>query len=262
MSVCDRSPVSTSSASSSSSLRSRASSISRSSISGGSSIEKTRKSPWSSISTVACRDEPGIFLYAARSASSSADTRVPLSMPFSRSMSRTASTISWLISLPFVDQVGPDDCVVRDVDGLVSGVDRDGAFTRDADFPVDAVARVGSERHASADDVPKVSLRSQRLLEARRRDVYRILAQVLAEHVRHPLAERVVDSLGVVDVDRESIRAIQLHGKHLRARHCPLYLRCDLPRQLSLFLMCCCHRHKKWARRPISQTARNVVFQG
>src|SRR5437660_12687901 len=102
-------------------------------------------------------------------------------MPFSRSMSRTASTISWLIFLPFVDQVGPDDCVVRDVDGLVSGVDRDGAFTRDADFPVDAVARDGSERHGSADDVQQVLLRSQRSLEARRIVVYRLPARELAE---------------------------------------------------------------------------------
>jgi len=58
----ERSPVSTSSASSSSSLRSRASSIRRSSMSGGSSTAKTRKSPSSSISTVAWRAAPGIFL--------------------------------------------------------------------------------------------------------------------------------------------------------------------------------------------------------
>ena len=46
MSVCWRSPVSSSSRSSSSSLRSRASSSSRVSMSAGSSIEKTRKSPF------------------------------------------------------------------------------------------------------------------------------------------------------------------------------------------------------------------------
>jgi hypothetical protein len=46
---------------------------------------------------VACREAPGVFLYAASSASSRAATSVPLSIPFSRSISRTASTISWLI---------------------------------------------------------------------------------------------------------------------------------------------------------------------
>src|SRR5436190_13128816 len=97
-------------------------------MSGGSSTEKTRKSPWSSISTVAWRAEPGIFLYAASSASSSAATSAPLSIPFSRSMSRTASTISWLISLPLVDQIAPDDRVVRDVHVAAVDADRDVAF--------------------------------------------------------------------------------------------------------------------------------------
>ena len=91
------SPVSSSVASSSEIARSRASSIRRSSMSGGSSIDQTRKSPlpWSS-STVACRDAPGVFLYAASRASSSARTRVSSSIPFSRSICLTASRISRL----------------------------------------------------------------------------------------------------------------------------------------------------------------------
>src|SRR3954470_6132024 len=84
-------------------------------MSSGSSIEKTRKSPRSSISTVACRDAPGVFLYAASSASSSAMTSAPSSIPLSRSISRTASMISWLMGLPLVDQVAPHDQLVRDV---------------------------------------------------------------------------------------------------------------------------------------------------
>ncbi len=91
------SPVSSSMRSRSSIARSRASSSRRTSRSGGSSIANTRKSPLSSRITVACRAAPGVFLYAASSASSSAATSVPLSIPFSRSISRTASTISWLI---------------------------------------------------------------------------------------------------------------------------------------------------------------------
>src|SRR5262249_59529868 len=75
----------------------------------------TRTAPLSSSWTMAWRDAPGVFVYAASSASSSAVTRVPLSIPFSRSMSRTASRISWLMSQPFVNQIRPHDLVVRDV---------------------------------------------------------------------------------------------------------------------------------------------------
>ncbi len=49
-------------------------------------------------STSACRTAPGVFLYAARSASSSAATSVPVSMPFSRSIVRMPSMISWLMA--------------------------------------------------------------------------------------------------------------------------------------------------------------------
>ena len=63
----------------------------------GISIANTRNSPSSSSSTSAWRVAPGVFLYAASSASSSAGTSVPSSMPFSRSISRMASMISWLM---------------------------------------------------------------------------------------------------------------------------------------------------------------------
>ena len=86
-----------------------------------------RKSPSSSSSTVAWRDEPGVFLYAARSASSSAWISVSPSMPFSRSIVRTASMISLVIvCLPFVDQVAPHDRLVGDVYGFVLRADRHG----------------------------------------------------------------------------------------------------------------------------------------
>ena len=82
------SPVSgstTCSTSSPSSSRSAsASASSRSSSSGGSSSSKTLKSPVSwSTSTRAYFAEPGLFLYAERSASSSASISVSAAIPFS-----------------------------------------------------------------------------------------------------------------------------------------------------------------------------------
>ena len=105
-SVCWRSPVSSSIRSSSSIVASRASSIRRSSRSAGISIENTRNSPSSSRITSAWREAPGVFLYAARSASSSAATSVPVSMPFSRSIVRMPSMISWLMSSPIPRRSG------------------------------------------------------------------------------------------------------------------------------------------------------------
>src|SRR5437764_161736 len=218
MSVCWRSPVSTSSASSSSSLRSRASSSSRSSMSAGSSIEKTRKSPASSSSTAAWRDAPGIFLYAARSASSSAATSVPCSMPLSRSISRTASMISWLMALPFVDQVAPDDRVVRDVELAAVHADLHGGLAGRDDLAAEtAIGRAQCD--ASAEGVPEVRRGPNRPFEPGRRHVDRVFAQVVAQDVRHALAELVVDPLRVVDEDREALVPGELDGQHLGSGH-------------------------------------------
>src|SRR5438046_6977832 len=49
-------------------------------------------------------------------------------MPLSRSISRTASMISWLISHPLVDQVAPHDRLVRNVH--VGAVDADAQLVR------------------------------------------------------------------------------------------------------------------------------------
>ena len=101
-------------------------------------------------------------------------------------------------------------------------------------------------------------------LETRRRDVDRVLAEVVAQDVRDAFAQRMVDALHVIHVHREPLRARELDCEHLRARKRVLDLRCNLPRQLPLLVMCRCHWpcscHKKWARRPTSRTARNVVF--
>src|ERR1051326_347026 len=66
----------------------------------------------------------------------------------------------------------------------------------------------------------------------------------------------MVDTLHVVDVDREPLGSGELHGKDLDTRDGALDLRGDLPRQLPFLVVIRCHPcscHKKWARRPISQ---------
>src|SRR5437763_13233806 len=212
--VCCRTPVSTSRASSSSSFRSRASSIRRSSTSAGSSIEKTRKSPWSSSSTVAWREAPAIFLYAARRASSSAATSVPCSIPLSRSISRTASMISWLMALPFVDQVAPDDRLVRDVQRVSVHSDLHGTLARLEHLA--AHAPLGRpQRNTAPNGVAEMRRGADGPLDPRRGHVDRVLPQVVPEGVRHPLPELVVDALRVVDEHGEALTATQLDAHRL-----------------------------------------------
>src|SRR5438874_5792532 len=231
MSVCWRSPVSSSSRSSSSSFRSRASSSSRVSMSTGSSIENTRKSPSASISTVACRDAPGVFLYAASNASSSADTSAPSSMPLSRSISRTASMISWLMSHLSVDQVRPHDLVVRNL-GLV---DFHAALVCEDDLAA-KLALARTELHAASHDAGEVLRLAQRALDAGGRDVDRVFAQVVAQQVGDARAQPVVDALGMVDEDGEAVRALQLDREHLDAVEAFFDARADLALQLPLLL--------------------------
>ena len=96
-------------------------------------------------------------------------------------------------------------------------------------------------------------------LDTRRGDVDRVPVEVAAEDVRHPLAKRVVNAAGMVDVDAEARRRHQLERDHLDARQVVLDPRRDLPLQLPLSLVCRGHQslalHKKWARRPTFQTA-------
>src|SRR5690349_177716 len=212
ISVCWRSPVSSSSRSSSSSLRSRASSRRRVSMSPGSSIEYTRKSPPLSISTCACREAPGVFLYAARSASSRAETSAPSSMPLSRSISRTASMISWLISHPLVDQVRPHDVLVRDL-GLV---DAHAARIRGHELAADA-AVTRAQLDSAADGAGEVLRLAQRPFDSGGRDVDAVLAQVVAQRIRDARAQRMIDAVGMVDVHGEAIRGLELDREHLDA---------------------------------------------
>ena len=48
-----------------------------------------------------------------------------------------------------------------------------------------------------------------------RRDLDRVVVEVRPQHVGDALAERVIDALGVVDVDAEALLAGDLDGEHL-----------------------------------------------
>ena len=110
----------------------------------------------------------------------------PASIPFSRSISRTASTISWLIRhLPFVDQIGPHDRVVRYVERLAAPVlelERPLAGCDDlaAQPPVG-----GLDAHAAARPArSKVLAGAERPLEPRRGDLDRVPVEVGPEDAR------------------------------------------------------------------------------
>src|ERR1700722_13923689 len=97
-----------------------------SSSSGGILSSQTMKSPESrSIWTLAYGAEPGVFLYADSSASSSASISFSWEMFFSAARPLTASTISLDIASVSGYEVGADDLLVGDRDDAVAGRDRD-----------------------------------------------------------------------------------------------------------------------------------------
>src|SRR6185369_2375714 len=123
-----------------------------------------------------------------------------------RSISRTASTISWLIlSLPFLDQIHPHDAVVRYVDGVARPVrELQRALARRDDLATRLYV-LGLDAHLPPDRALEVRARPQRPVEPRRRHLDAVVVEVAAQHVRDPLAERVVDTLRMVDVDAEAL---------------------------------------------------------
>src|SRR5262249_10591743 len=120
--------------------------------------------------------------------SSSAWIRVSSSIPFSRSIVLTASMISLLISMPFVDEVAPDDRVVRNVHGLAaSGDEAECSVFRGDDLtaellPAGDVLR-RAHGYAAPDHVAKVSGRPERSFDPRRRDVHGVAVEIAAQEV-------------------------------------------------------------------------------
>jgi hypothetical protein len=95
--------------------------------------------------------------------------------------------------LLLVDQVAPDDLVVRDLDGVVARTDDDGLLSGADDLALELL-RSACEGDGAADRVAEVLGRADGALDPRRGDVDRVLAQVLAQHVGDARAERVIDS--------------------------------------------------------------------
>src|SRR5438552_14196252 len=97
--------------------------------------------------------------------------------------------------------------------------------------------------------------RAQRPLNARRGDFDRIAVEIRPQHRGDPLAERVVNAAGLVDVDAEALLARQLEGQDLDARHCSRNGAGNLAVQLSLLVVRTGRHHKKSAPRAHLQSA-------
>ncbi len=140
--------------------------------------------------------------------------------------------------LPFVDQIAPYELVIGDVDFI--GVCRDANRSLGGGDNGAAEARATAdharrlERDASSEDASKMFGLAQRPLQTRRGDVDGVAVEVLAQGARHTLAESVVDSTGVVDIDAEPRRRNELDRKHLDIGKRSLDAERDLPRQLPL----------------------------
>src|SRR5438552_13422474 len=182
------------------------------------------------------------------------------SIPFSRSIVRTASMISRLIVLPFVDQVAPDDRFVRDLDAVAVRGQPKPPLLGGEDLSPEARPAAdllrGAERDLPADDVSEVRRLAQRPSEPRRGDIDRVAVEIAAEEPGHTLAERMVDPLRVVDEDGEAVPAGELDCEHLHAWKISLDRLPDLSRQRLLLLMHLGHSSlskKTGAMRPFRQ---------
>ena len=87
----------------------------------------------------------------------------------------------------------------------------------------------GANLDVVADGGPEVLRPAERPVEAGRRDVDRVRRAVVGEDLGDARAQRVVDALGVVDVDAEPARRQQLDGEHLDTRDGALDRRDDVP---------------------------------
>src|SRR5688500_1825289 len=77
----------------------------------------------------------------------------------------------------------------------------------------------------------------QRWLGARRRDVDRILVQVVAEHIRDALAEPVVNALRMIDEHRHARWTGKLEREDLDSGHAALHARGDLAVEAPLLVI-------------------------
>src|SRR5664279_2179859 len=204
----------------------------------------TRKSAVSrSISTRAYLAEPGCFLYADSSASSSAIISFSGSIPFSRASACMASRISRDMAL-LLDQVGSADLRVGDRDDAAVGGQGDLLLRGSHELPGEAphgarLARatlalgggtqpggLGRARpigdrpartHASAtaDEAAEVRGLGQRALGPRRGDLQRVALAQVGQRQRHAFAQLERHAVGVVDEHTQRAATENLGEQHL-----------------------------------------------
>src|SRR6202022_1244474 len=184
-----------------------------------------------SISTRAYLAEPGCFLYADSSASSSAIISFSGSIPFSRASACIASRISRDIAL-LLEQVRTAD--VRVGDGNHASVRGEGDLILGGghELPgeghalgnrggVLARARSAGPRMArayagaAADEAAKVNGLRQRALATGRGDLERVALAQVAEQHRHAFAQRERDAVGVIDEHAQAAAADDLGEQDL-----------------------------------------------
>src|SRR5215212_3693660 len=213
-----------------------------SSSSGGTSSSNTLKSALSrSMSTRAYLAAPGCFLYAESNASSSASISRSEEMPFSRSRTWTASTISFDIGLA-LQQVASLDVGVRDRDDAGVRGDGHGILGRAYELPrealVAAVLLAGAHARAAADEAAEVVGLRQRPLRARRRHLQGVLGQQVAQVRGDALADAVIDAALAVDEHAYGAASHAFGQQHfhvrLRGREALLDLRLDVLHHFSL----------------------------
>src|SRR5262249_35484342 len=129
------------------------------------------------------------------------------------------------------------------------------------DLSAQALAR-GLHLHLPADGTLEVLPRAQRPLDAGRRHLDRVAVGVGPQHGGDPLAERVVDAAGLVDVDAEALLPRELEGQDLDARDRGGNGAGNLAVQLSLLVVRTGRHHKKRAPRAHFKTAEMWWLQG
>src|ERR687888_2810611 len=134
------------------------------------------------------------------------------------------SMISWLMSLPLVDQIPAHDRLVRDVDRLRARHregDRVVAGRKDFSAKLPPPCHLVPRSHGDAAGERGLEMLrlSERPLGAWGRHLDREALEVVGEDLRDALAERVVDTVRMVDVDAEATRREQLDGEDLDTRH-------------------------------------------
>src|SRR5204862_799976 len=116
-------------------------------------------------------------------------------------------------------------------------VDAERPLTGPDELAADALAVGRAESDRPPDDAREVWAAPERPLGARRRDVDRVLVEVIAQDFGDALTELVVDALRMVDEDRHPFGAGELEREDLDSGHAALDARGDLAIQRALLFV-------------------------